>query len=90
MAKHKLDTRWFKEDRVPGDATLTKEQSQQTEDVIRNSSIIRERLIRIIEEDIAKTFEVEENFDDPAWKRKTIAAAAERKTLRRYHKLLNL
>lgn len=88
MSDHKLDARWFKEDRVPGDPPLSKQQAASTEEAIRNSSIIVRRLKRIIKEDIEKTYEVEEDFDNPAWERKTIAAAAERKVLRRYLKLL--
>ena len=88
MSDRKLDSRWFKEDRVPGDPKLSKEQAAETEQIISNSSIVRERLARIIKEDIAKTYEVSEDFANPAWERETIAAAAERKALRRYLKLI--
>ena len=84
----KLDSRWFKEDRVPGDPDLTKEQTESTAKVLANSTILARRLKRIIDEDIEKTYSVEEDFDDPAWERKVIAAAAERKTLRRLKDLL--
>lgn len=84
----KLDSRWFKEDRVPGDPDLTKEQTESTAKVLVNSTILARRLKRIIDEDIEKTYSVEEDFDDPAWERKVIAAAAERKTLRRLKDLL--
>jgi hypothetical protein len=60
----------------------------KTEEALRNSSLIVRLLKGILEEDLEKTFLVEEDFDDPAWQRKTIAAAAERKVLRRIIKLL--
>ena len=88
MKKHNLDSRWFVEDRVPGDPDLSKEQTESTDKALRNSTLLVRRLKRIIDEDIEKTYSVEEDFDDPAWQRKTIAAAAERKTLRRLQKLL--
>lgn len=88
MHERKLDSRWFQEDRVAGDAPLTKKQTAESDQIIRNSTIISRRLSRMIKEDIEKTYEVEEDFDNPAWERKTIAAAAERKVLRRYLKLL--
>lgn len=86
--ERRFDARWFVEDRVAGDPTLSKEQSAETSKLIANSTVIRERLARMINEDIEKTYEVEEDFDNPAWERKTIAAAAERNVLRRYLKLL--
>jgi phage gpG-like protein len=84
----KLDTRWFKEDRVAGDPELSREQTESTAKALANSTLLIRRLTRILEEDIEKTIRQEEDFDDPAWERKTIAAAAERKTLRRIIELL--
>ena len=84
----KLDGRWFVEDRVPGDQELTQKQKTETDKALRNSTLLLRRLKRIIDEDIEKTYHVEEDFDDPAWERKVIAAAAERKTLRRLKDLL--
>jgi len=88
MTERKLDSRWFQEDRVAGDNTLSKAQTASTDEAIRNSTIIVRRLKRIINEDIEKTYAVAEDFDNPAWERLTIAAASERKVLRRYLKLL--
>jgi hypothetical protein len=83
-----LDARWFKEDRkFP--RSEQDEQRKRSEEALRNSTLLTRRLITILEEDIEKTYSVEEDFDDPAWERKTIAAAAERKTLRRIMKLLD-
>lgn len=83
-----MDARWFKEDRkFP--RSEQDEQRKRSEEALRNSTLLTRRLITILEEDIEKTYSVEEDFDDPAWERKTIAAAAERKTLRRIMKLLD-
>lgn len=83
-----MDARWFKEDRkFP--RSEQDEQRKKSEEALRNSTLLTRRLITILEEDIEKTYSVEEDFDDPAWERKTIAAAAERKTLRRIMKLLD-
>lgn len=84
-----VDTRWYKEDREQYPRSEVKEQIEKTEQALRNSTLLTRRLTRILEEDIEKTYLVEEDFDDPAWQRKTIAAAAERKTLRRIMKLLD-
>ena len=84
-----MDTRWFKEDREKYPRSEQKEQISKSELALRNSTLLRRRLEQILEEDIDKTYSVEEDFDDPAWQRKTIAAAAERKTLRRIIKLLD-
>jgi len=83
-----MDTRWFKEDRATFKGQALKEQMTKTEEALRNSSLIVRLLKDILQEDIDKTYTVEEDFDDPAWQRKTIAAAAERKVLRRIIKLL--
>lgn len=84
-----MDGRWFKEDREKYPRSEQKDQIEKSEKALRNSTLLRRRLEEMIKEDIEKTYSVEEDFDDPAWQRKTIAAAAERKTLRRYLKLLD-
>ena len=84
----KLHSIWFEEDRELYKGEELKEQQLQTEKALSASTIIRDRLIRIMTKDIEKTYSVEEDFENPAWERLTIAAAAERKVLRRYLKLL--
>jgi hypothetical protein len=84
----KLQTIWFEEDRAKYKGEELKEQMEKTEKAVRSNTIVIRRLRTIIEKDIEATYLVDENFDDPAWQRKTIAAAAERKALRRYLKLL--
>lgn len=83
-----MDNRWFKEDRDKYPRSEQQDQIKKSEKALRNSTLLVRRLKEMITEDIEKTYLVEEDFDDPAWERKTIAAAAERKTLRRYLKLL--
>jgi len=84
-----MDARWFKEDRTQYPRSEQKEQIEKSEKALRNSTLMRRRLQDMLNEDLEKTFLQEEDFDDPAWERKTIAAAAERKTIRRYLKLLD-
>ena len=83
-----MDARWFKEDRQYP-RSEQKDQIEKSKKALANSTLMRRRLTQILEEDIEKTYSQEEDFDDPAWQRKTIAAAAERKTLRRVLKLLD-
>jgi len=83
-----VDNRWFKEDRADFKGAALHEQQKKTEEALRNSTLMVRLLKGILNEDLEKTFLVEEDFDNPAWERKTIAAAAERKVLRRIIKLL--
>ena len=83
-----MDARWFKEEReLPREEQA--DAKAEIEKIIRNSSIIRKRLHRMLEEDLHNTYAIVEDFDDPAWERKTIAAAAERKLIKRYIKLIS-
>ena len=84
-----MDTRWFKEDREQYPRSEQKEQIAKSTKALRNSTLLLRRLTDILQEDLEKTYLTEEEFDNPAWERKTIAAAAERKTIRRYLKLLD-
>jgi hypothetical protein len=84
----KLSVAWFEEDRAKYKGQELKEQTEATEKAVRANTVVTSRLKVMIEKDIEATYKVEEDFDDPAWERKTIAAAAERKVLRRYLKLL--
>ena len=84
----KLSDRWLKEDREQYKGEELRKQKEQTDKALRNSTLLSRRLIRIIKEDLEAASKQEENFDDPAWERKTIAAASERKTLRRIMELL--
>ena len=84
-----MDARWFKEDRTKYPRSEQQEQIEKSKKALRNSTLMRRRLQDILTEDLEKAYLIEEDFDDPAWERKTIAAAAERKTIRRYLKLLD-
>ena len=84
-----MDARWFKEDRTQYPRSEQKEQIEKSEKALRNSTLLRRRLEEMLNEDLEKAYLIEEDFDDPAWERKTIAAAAERKVIRRYLKLLD-
>lgn len=81
-----MDSTWFKEDRALPKAEQAKAM-EETELAVRNSSILLERLKRILNEGIQGTYSKEENIDSPNWERVALGAAVERKTLR---KILNL
>ncbi len=83
-----MDNRWYKEDRALFKGDALKEQMGKTKKALCNSTLLVRLLVGILKEDLEKTFLVEEDFENPAWERKTIAAAAERKVLRRIIKLL--
>lgn len=84
----KLSDRWFKEDRQKYKGEELRKEKEATEKAIRNSSIVLSRLTRMLKEDIETTYDVEEDFENPAWERLVLAAAAERKALKRVLKLL--
>ena len=82
-----MDSRWFKEDReLPKNEQ--KEAVKETEKVLRNSTIFRRRLERILQDEYDTTLRLEEDFDDPNWERKHVAAISRRKTLRDLMKLI--
>jgi hypothetical protein len=84
----KLDSRWFKEDRVPGDPALTKQQTEETDKALRNSTLLVRRLTQILEEEVERTYLEEEKYEHPEWERLVLASASRRKTLHEIIKLL--
>jgi len=83
-----MDSRWFKEDRA-----LEKNEQQEavasTQKVLKNSTILRERLQRILQDEFDKTLRLEEDFDDANWQLKHVAQISRRKTLREIMKLID-
>jgi len=82
-----MDSRWFKEDR----ALPANEQQKAVEEskkALTNSTLLIRRLKQILEDEIALTYRLDENFDEPMWERKAIANAATRKALRNIIKIL--
>ena len=79
--QHKLDSRWFKEDYVPGNKEQTSENKLASEKAIRAATVSHRRLTGILKEEVRKTYSTEEDFSDPAWERKVLASASRRKTL---------
>lgn len=79
-----MDQRWFKEDRGLPNA---QEEMELTEKALRNSSIIRERLGRILKDEMDKLDLKEEHLSGPDWERQVIACISRRATLR---EVLNL
>jgi len=84
-----MDTRWFKEDRENYPRSEQKEQIKKSKEALLNSTLLRRRLTTILEEDLSKSYLQEEDYENAAWERLVIAAAAERKVLRRIIKLLD-
>ena len=82
-----MDTRWFKEDREKFKGKELAEEKKASEKALRGSTLMIRRLKRILEDEINATYLDEEAYEHPAWERKVLAAAAERKA---YRQVLNL
>ena len=80
---------WFKEERA-----LPKEDQEEakeaTRKAIKSSTILINRLNRILNERVEETYRQEEDFSKPDWERETIANASRRKTLREILTLIEL
>ena len=75
---------WFKEDRALAKADKSKsvaEHKAATEKVLRNSTLFRDRLERILKEMLIATLDDDEDFSKPNWEREHIANISRRKTL---------
>lgn len=82
-----MDSRWFLEDRkLPRDQQA--KAKQETEKALKTATILTRRLVRILEEEVAKTIVTEEEYEGAGWKRKILRAATRRATLREIIKLL--
>jgi len=82
-----MDSRWFREDRKLPKAERAEAQAK-TEEVLKNSTLIVRLLTGILNEEIEKTYRVEEDFDNPAYQRLVIATASRRKALKDIIKIL--
>lgn len=80
---------WFKEER----ALPTEDQEEakeKTTKALKNSTILLNKLDRILNERLEKTYREEEDFSKPDWERRTVANASRRKTLREIITLIEL
>ena len=82
-----MDNRWFKEDRANSTGDDYAEQKAKSEKALLNSTLMSRRLKDICEEEVKATYNVEEDFENPAYQRRVIAAAGARKA---YKKIINL
>lgn len=83
-----LNPRWFKEDRANNTGTDYTKAKEASEKALRNSTLMSRRLKDICEEEVTATYHMEEDFDNPAYERRIIAAAAMRKAYKTIIKLL--
>ena len=86
-----MDTTWFKEDRqlAKNDPEKSLEEHKAaTKAALLNSSIMRDRLERILNEMIESSIVNDEDFSKPNWEREFVANASRRKTLREIKKLI--
>ena len=88
LMSRKLDNRWFREDHVPGDPDLTRQQKEHSDKALRSSTLLVRRLTQILEEEVEKTDLEEEAYEKPDWERIVLASASRRKTLHEIIKLL--
>jgi hypothetical protein len=82
-----MDSRWFKEDRQLPKEERAKAKAE-TEKVLKNSTLMSRLLKDICEEEIERTYRVEEGFEDPHYERAIVVAASRRKAFRDIIKLL--
>jgi len=83
----KLSDRWYKEDRERYKGEELKQEKENTLKALYSSTVMTRRLKRILEEEIELTYLKEEDYENPAWERIALAAAAERKA---YKRVLNI
>lgn len=75
---------WFKEDRALAKNDKSKslsEHKSQTEKVLRNSTLFRDRLERILQDMLVQTLNDDEDFTKPTWEREHVANISRRKTI---------
>lgn len=79
---------WFKEDRELYSGEELKEAIEESKKVLKNSTILKERLERILGDLIAETYREEEDFTSPHYSVRIAAAAGRRKAFKEILKLL--
>jgi len=82
-----MDTRWFKEDRALPESEQ-KDAKEESEKALKNATFIKRRLTRILEEEIEKTYLLEEDVDKPGYKKRVLASAARRKAFKEVTNLI--
>ncbi len=82
-----MNSRWFKEERA---LPRLKQQKaiEDAEETLRHSTLIIEKLKRIITEDLNKTFTDDENVGKEGWEHRALANVGARKALRKLLELL--
>lgn len=80
---------WFREERaLPKEDQV--EAKEETKKALKNSTILINRLARILNERMEATYRQDEDFSKSDWERETIANASRRKTLREILTLIEL
>lgn len=82
-----MDSRWFKEDRANSTGETYPEAKAASEKALLNSTLMSRRLKDICEEEVRATYNVEEDFENPVYQQRILAAAGARKA---YKKIINL
>lgn len=83
-----MDSRWFWEDRdLPKNEQA--EAKRESEKALRNSTLFRRRLERILQHELEQSYRKEEDFDNPNWERIHVSEISRRKTLREILKLID-
>jgi len=87
-----MDSRWFKEDRDLAKADKSKtieEHKDATKKALKNSTLLRDRLERILNEEIHRCLLDDEDFSKPDWEREHVANISRRKALREVINLID-
>lgn len=84
-----MDSRWMKEDReLPKQDQ--EEAIEESQKALRNSTLFKRRLERILEDLLAETDRSDADFNDINWSLKAAGNAMRRKTLNEIIKLIDM
>ena len=84
-----MNSRWFKEERaLPRDEYI--KAKAEAEEVLNHSTLMRDKLVRIIDEEIKGTYDIEEDFLSENYRDRIAASGGARIVLRRLKALLDI
>lgn len=84
-----MDNRWFREDRKLPKNDQAKA-IEQTKKALKSSTLMSRLLKGICEDEIERTYRVEEDINNPHYERAVIAAASRRKAFKDVMRLIEI
>jgi hypothetical protein len=85
----RLNSRWFKEERALPRIEYI-EAKKNAKEVIRHSTLVLDKLTRIIDEEIQATYDIEEDFLSENYRDRIAASGGARIVLRKLKALLDI